>query len=132
MLAPAQLKKVEIHDHKAFGELIAAYATGRKPWPETLADFKSEVEGRNIASVPEHLKALQVVQPSEEVFFLRLPPRKMIEQSLEKYARNDAEGTDEPYPLAPFYAEMACGEERLSHSDFFLHRVADYTIAVCT
>lgn len=130
--APQQFERIKIHDHKAFGRLIADYAIGRKPWPETLAEFKAEVEGRNIASVPDRLKAIQVVQPSEEVFFLRLPPRKIIAQSLDRFARHDADGSTERYPLPPFYADMVCGEEQLTHSDFFLSRVADYTIAVCT
>lgn len=130
--SPREYERIKIHDHKAFGRLIADYSTGRKPWPETLAEFKAEVEGRNIASVPDRLKAIQVVQPSEEVFFLRLPPRKIIAQSLDRFARRDAGGSTERYPVPPFYADMVCGEEQLTHSDFFLSRVADYTIAVCT
>lgn len=119
-----ELAKIDIHDHKALGQLVSDYATGTKPWPETLAALKSELAG--IATVPDHLKALQVIQPSEEVLLLRLPPRRMIEQSLENYSTGD--GATGPYPLPGFYDDG----DTLSNSDFLLHRVADYTIAVCT
>lgn len=127
-----RLERITIFDHKAFGRLIADYATGKRPWPASLDEFRQEVEGRNIAKVPSHMKAIQVVQPSDEIFFLRLPPRKMISQSLERFAENDAQGNTEPYPAPPFYSDMVCREARLTHTDFFLSRVADYTISVCT
>ncbi len=119
-----ELKKVEVHDHQAFGQLIADYATGARPWPETLDALKSALDG--IATVPDNLRALQVIQPSEEVLLLRLPPRRMIEQSLEHFGSGD--GATGTYPLPGFYAEGGT----LSNADFLLNRVADYTIAVCT
>ncbi|NRG19473.1 hypothetical protein HPQ64_17405 [Rhizobiales bacterium] len=127
-----QLERIQIFDHKAFGRLIADYATGRKAWPESIEEFRAEVEGPNIAKIPEHMRAIQVVQPSDEIFFLRLPPKTLFSQSLERYAANDANGSTEPYPAPPFYSDMVCREERLTHTDFFLSRVADYTISVCS
>ncbi len=127
-----KLERIAIFDHKSFGRLIADYATGAKPWPASMDEFKQEVEGRNIARIPPHMKAIQVVQPSDEVFFLRLPPRTLFSQSLERYAKNDEDGNLEPYPAPPFYSDMVCNEPRLTHTDFFLSRVADYTISVCS
>lgn len=117
-----ELKKVEIHDYQAFGRLIADYATGEKPWPASLDGLKLATQG--IATIPEDYKALQVIQASEEVLLLRLPPRRMVEQSLAKYG----EGSAADYPLPGFYDD----KDEMTKHDFFLSRVADYTIAVCT
>lgn len=117
-----ELKKVEIHDYRAFGRLIADYATGEKPWPASLEGLKHATQG--IATIPDDYKALQVIQASEEVLLLRLPPQRMVEQSLAKYG----EGSAADYPLPGFYDD----KDELTMRDFFLSRVADYTIAVCT
>ena len=117
-----ELKKVEIHDYQAFGQLITEYATGAKPWPETLEGLKQAT--KDIATIPDTYKALQVIQACEEVLLLRLPPRRMTEESLAKYGDDSAKA----YPLPDFYAR----KDEMSERDFYLSRVADYTIAVCT
>lgn len=122
--------RLEIINYAAFGRLIADWALGEKPWPESLEEFKQAVEP-DIARVPPRMKALHVVQPNNEVFYLRLPPKKMIKRSLERFAEQDRKG-GERYQVPPFYADMVCGDEALTHTEFFLSRVADYTIAICT
>lgn len=121
--------RLEILNYQAFGRLIADWALGKRPWPETLEEFKSIVEP-DIARVPPRLRAIHVVQPNQEVFYLRLPPKKMLARSLEKFAEQDTKGGTR-YSVPAFYADMVCGDEALSHTDFFLSRVADYTIAIC-
>ncbi|WP_417519779.1 hypothetical protein [Minwuia sp.] len=121
--------RLEIVNYGAFGRLIADWALGEKPWPESLEEFKSIVEP-DIARVPPRMKAIHVVQPNQEVFYLRLPPEKMIKRSLQRFAEQDKEGGTR-YQVPPFYADMVCGDEGLSHTEFFLSRVADYTISIC-
>ncbi|ANK80052.1 hypothetical protein [Minwuia thermotolerans] len=122
--------RLEILDYTAFGRLIADWAMDRKPWPESLEEFKSIVEP-DIARVPPRMKAIHVVQPNQEIFYLRLPPKKMITRSLERFAERDKKGSGPRYQVPPFYADMVCGDEALTHTDFFLSRVADYTISIC-
>ena len=82
---------------------------------------------------------IRVVQAEYDEFLLRLPPKHMINNSIEELCgpNRDENAT---YDVPMFYtlklrsadgSPPAVTNDRLNNGDFFLSRVADYTISVC-
>jgi|GEM_PF-3222285 len=127
---------------KEFGELIRDWALGATPPPKTISELREALEGPDpIALVPtrwEDKKKITVVQPEADEFILRLPPKKMLKNTLDELA---GVGSAAEYDVPGFYKIKLRGQtdgqeskpsnDHLSNLDFFLCRVSDYTVSVC-
>lgn len=144
------MRYVEILDYKAFGLLISEYALGYRlgsdgqqppankrvpmPWPKTLDEFKKTCQQRGAAKVLDSVKGIQVIQPSDDVLLLRLPPKRVIDGAI-AFHKKPVKNTE--YEMPDFYETMllAGGErakpEGMKHLDFWYCRVGDYTISFC-
>lgn len=146
-LSSDQSAYVEVHDHRAFGLMLIEYALGRRlgadgeeledfeprKWP-SFEEFVEEVEARNIAKVPDHMKGIKIVQPPEDTVFLRIPPKSIIEAALQRYRTADP---SDVYGIPDFYKQMilagddASSEGGIDKLEFFFNRVGDYTMSFC-
>lgn len=140
---------MEIADYKAFGLLIAEYSLGYQltstgeqpaaakrvpmPWPKTLDEFKEACRKRGVGKVLDNVKGIQMIQPSDDVLLLRLPPKRIINEAIALHKK--AKTTN--YPMPDFYETMLLAgkprakPEGMPHLDFWYCRVGDYTVSFC-
>lgn len=143
-----------VHDSVGLGRLIASWALWafvkagpngqfdtsdcgtakhgiepRQP-PRSLKELKEQIGG--LADVPSRIKGVQVIQANHETFVLRLPPAKMIRNTLIELSDKDGKGD---YPAPAFYVSLGLDLSQINTPakkfNFFLSRVGDYTVAVC-
>lgn len=126
-----------------FGQLIHDWAVGKATPPETIGDLRKVLEGPDpIAMVPDRWKdddCVRAVQAEPNEFLLRLPPKKMIENTM-KVLSSGEEATGR-YDVPNFYRVKLRGQtdgqesepsnDHMTNLDFFLCRVSDYTVSVC-
>ncbi len=122
-------------NYEKVGQLIYEWATGDKPWPKDLADFRALV-GDNLY-VPAEYERLRIVQAdngSVQIepgsngleFVLRLPPKGQVMESAE---RIDSGITS--YPLPPLYELYLQQGHGRPPKGVFHARIADYTMRSC-
>jgi hypothetical protein len=119
------IQRIEVIDDYALGQLFIDWARDPAKWPKDLDAFKQQTVNTGVLSeLPEYIKALMIVQSGKEVLLLRLPPKELVEDTLNSI------GNPSAYELRPFYKEFVC--DGLHTKDkFFRFRVGDYTIAHC-
>ncbi len=130
--------RFKVIDHLAFGKLIHKWANDASTAPKSIGELKEALEP-GIALVPTRYKEMRTVQPKEEEFILRLPPKHMINNTVEELS-GPASDPKSTYAVPDFYflkmrsgdgAPAAVSNDYINNGDFFFSRVADYTISVC-
>ncbi len=128
-----------VNDEIKWGKLIMSFATGNNyvapggpaiPVPRTLADLKQLcLDIGLVVSFPDYHKGLVVIQSSEEVFSIRLPPKTMTEET-EAFLK--AGGN---YAVPKFYDDfyqkplvLTTEQQKL---DFQAARIGDYSVRMC-
>ncbi len=132
--------RFEVNDEIKWGKLIKSYATGINhitpggppiPLPRTLQDLKDIcVAVGLVVTIPDFHTGLVIIQLSEEVFSIRLPPKTMVEETVEFLKA----GGD--YAVPKFYDDfyqktltLATTDQKL---DFQAARIGDYAIRMCS
>lgn len=122
---------IEDLDHHKFGELIKAWAMGKKPIPKDIDGFKQMMKDEGIKAHYPHgenaLKKLNIFHGEVERLDIRLPPRRLIVES-EAYLSKPGN----TYPL-PRYYELVFGNKPHIPDQLAFHSasVGDYTVANC-
>lgn len=131
--------RFKVNDEVKWGKLIKSFATGNNyivpggpalPVPRTLQELKDLCVTVGLqVEIPDYHKGLVVIQLSEEVFSMRLPPKTMIE---EMEAELEADGN---YTMPDFYDEFYDKTLTLptidKKLDFHAVRIGDYSIRMC-
>ena len=130
--------RFKVIDHLAFGKLIHKWANDASTAPRSIEELKEALEP-GIALVPTRYTQMRTVQPEEKEFILRLPPRHMINNTIEEL-NGPASDPKSTYAVPEFYflkmrsadgSPAAVSNDYINNGDFFYSRVADYTISVC-
>jgi hypothetical protein len=121
------IPRINVLNYRALGQKMIKWATDRESRPETLPEFVREVDGIIELPLPAWIKGLQFVQSNNETLLIRLPPKEVVEDSLERIAA----GTGR-YPFPNFYEQFILEEGEHDQQAIFEFRVGDYTIAHCT
>jgi hypothetical protein len=126
--AKPPIPRIEVADYIELGRLVAQWATEPASRPADVAALKAQLDG--IAEVPDRIRRVKFVQSSLDELVVCLPPKEMIEESLER--TTDPMG-DGHYPLPQFYADHyrpGFGPV-MTPLDILLARVGDHSIAPC-
>jgi hypothetical protein len=129
------LDRLRFTSTELWGKLVKTWATGKNylddgrnyPIPRDLEEFKTQCADAQVGlTLPKRVTGIIVTQPSEEVLLLRLPPKKLIEESEEALKT-------EPYSLPDFYVTIFGGNQPVVANKLLLHaqRIGDYTMANC-
>src|ERR1700730_18183414 len=116
------IKRINVNDYKALGNLFIDWALGNVKPPTDLPGFiKAVVDTEIVAPLPDYIIDFKPpVQSTKEVLLLRLPPAELVQDTLDNLGK-------QPYFFPPFYDDRING--RLPNDrDFFGFRVGDYTI----
>lgn len=127
MPLPRPIPRINVLNHRRLGQKMIKWATEPETRPENLPRFIAEVEGMIELPLPSWIKGLQFVQSNTEVLLIRLPPKEIVEDTLERIAS----GTGK-YPFPAFYEDFILQESDHDQRAIFEFRVGDYTIAHCT
>ena len=132
--------RFEVNDEIKWGKLIKSFATGVNyitpggpaiPMPRTLDELKQLCVDVGLTVVfAEHHKALVIVQPSEEAFTVRLPPKSMVEETEASLKAGDTYGVPKFYN--DFYQKQLAIPTVDKNLDFHAARIGDYSIRMCT
>ncbi|MEM8569704.1 MAG: hypothetical protein AAGG56_02245 [Pseudomonadota bacterium] len=121
----ADLPGVAVADHVEMGRLLADWATGQRPKPETVDELKRELSG--IATVPERVTKVVFCQGDSETLLIRLPDREHMEQAINTMSDPQR---DSHYPFPQFYADFfrpGLGPV-MSPVDILMARIADTVV----
>ena len=131
--------RFEVNDEIKWGKLIKSFATGTNyitpggppiPLPRTLQDLKDTcVAVGLVVQIPDYHTGLVMIQLSEEVFSVRLPPKTMVEET-EAFLKAGGD-----YAVPKFYNDfyqktlvLGTPDQKL---DFQAARIGDYSIRMC-
>lgn len=131
--------RFDVNDEVKWGKLIKSFATGTNyitpggppiPLPRTLKELKDTcVAVGLVVTIPDFHTGLVIIQLSEEVFSIRLPPKSMVEEA---EAFLQAGGN---YAIPKFYdafyqdtLTLATPAQKL---DFQAARIGDYSVRMC-
>lgn len=132
-------QRFAVNDEIKWGKLIKSFATGKNyivdggqpiPIPRTLAELKQLCTNVGlVVTIPDFHTGLVVIQLSEEVFSIRLPPKTMVEET-EAFIKAGGE-----YAVPKFYNDfyektlvLATVDKKM---DFNAARIGDYSIRMC-
>ncbi len=105
------------------GPLIEGSGLKGELWP--LEDGENQM-----VRLPDRICRIVFIQPDNETYIVRLPPKDLVEQSEEE---NKADGSD--YGFHKFYLrQLVPGSglgDKLDNIDVLYSRIADYTFAHC-
>lgn len=128
------LERLKIADMEKWGNLVKSWATGAKPKPATLQEFKDQCAAAGVgATVPSYVTEFELVQtPALNKLLLRLPPKELVEDS-EKLLK------DAPYALPDFYDDLFGADNGPTHMPndeagklrVHAQRIGDYTMSNC-
>ena len=120
------IARIEVADYIEFGRLVAQWATEPATRPSTVAELRLQLDG--IAVLPDRIKTISFTQSGSDHLDLSLPPREIVEESLERVTDPLADGQD---PLPQFYADHYRPGFGLVMTplDTLLARFADTTLA---
>jgi len=125
-VARQPLPRIDVADYIEMGRLVTQWVTEPETRPTDVAELRRQLDG--IAVVPPSIKSFEFTESTLDHLVLRLPPREMIEEGIE---RMTDPMTDGRYPLPQFYADHyrpGFGPV-MTPLDTLLARVGDQTIA---
>jgi hypothetical protein len=125
-VARQPLPRFEVVDYVEMGRLVAQWVTEPESRPADVAELRRQLDG--IAVVPPTIRSFEFAESTLDHFVLRLPPKEMIEEGIERMTDPMADGR---YPLPQFYADHyrpGFGPV-MTPLDTLLARVGDQTIA---
>ncbi|MGE0766389.1 MAG: hypothetical protein AB7L90_07995 [Hyphomicrobiaceae bacterium] len=131
--------RFEVNDEIKWGKLIKSFATGTNyiqpggppiPLPRTLQQLKDTcVAVGLVVTIPDFHTGLVIIQLSEEVFSIRLPPKSMVEEA-EAFLQGAGE-----YAVPKFYDDFYQKTLTLTTPaqklDFQAARIGDYSVRMC-
>jgi hypothetical protein len=133
------IDRLRVTNNEAWGKLIKTWATGKNyledgneyPVPSSLEEFKQQMATAQVfANIPEWAKSIRFVSPEEDEIIVRLPPKRMIEDS--EAILSQPGGT---YPIPDFYKRIFNGVDPvIPHAEklkVHAERIGDYTISLC-
>ncbi len=118
------ISRVTITDYVGFGKLIADWATDAKPPPKDIDDMRTQC--KDVAHIPDRIKKLHLVKSTLETLVIKLPPKKMVEESTSVLFPGLAS-----YPTPAYYYQKFINGSSMSNEEFLYSRIADYTIGQC-
>ena len=131
--------RFEVNDEIKWGKLIKSFATGTNyispggppiPVPRTLDGLKQLcVDVGLVVAIPANHTGLAILQLSEEVFAIRLPPKSMVEESEADFAAGGNYAVPKFYN--DFYQKTLVLTTLAQKMDFQAARIGDYSIRMC-
>ena len=132
-------ERFSVNDEVKWGKLIKSFATGRNylveggaplPIPRTLEELKQLCQDVGLViKMPDYHKGLVVIQSSEEVFSIRLPPKTMVDE-MEAFLKQGGNYTV-PHFYDAFYAKQLVLADAEKKLDFHAARIGDYSVRMC-
>jgi hypothetical protein len=125
-VARQPLPRIDVADYIEMGRLVAQWLAEPESRPVDVADLRRQLAG--IAVVPPSIKSFEFAQSTLDHLVLRLPPREVVEEGIERTTDPMADGR---YPLPQFYADHyrpGFGPV-MTPLDTLLARVGDQAIA---
>ena len=99
-VARQPLPRVDVADYIEMGRMVAQWVTEPATRPTSVAELRRQLDG--IAVVPPSIQSFEFAQSTLDHLVLRLPPREVIEEGIERMTDPMADGR---YPLPQFYAD---------------------------
>ena len=136
-LAATNFEAVEIRDYDEVGKVIIRWMRQGVPIArhgpiqqliDAINDEGPSNEPNILTSLPSSFGCYQIFDGSDDVFQFRMPPPLLTEAGHMRACVDLKPG--DPYGAPDFYEKKICNDD-LSHCDFFLSRVADYTMNMC-
>ena len=123
-----QVAQIEIADYIEMGRVVAQWSADPGTRPTTVQELRDQLDG--IAIVPERIRTVEFRQSRLDTLVLSLPPREMVEESIERMSDPMSDGR---YPLPQFYADHCRPGfgPVMTPLDTLLARIGDQTIAQC-
>lgn len=119
------IERIEVLDHKAFGEMVVQWSLDHKIRPKNLADLKTACG--DILRIPDRITKLNYVDVDLKTLTIRVPNKQMVEESITRF-KEVPDSRD--YPAPAFYDTI--GHRNSPPAlDTLYSRIADYTIAQC-
>jgi hypothetical protein len=137
---PVMSARFAVGDVILWGKLVKMWATQKAydgvpvmPQPLDLKELQEQCDKIKLKiTIPGHIKALALLNHSEEVLFLRVPPRSLVENS-EAFLKDPR--TDYPHmPIYDLFEKFTGPDDKILKDkklDFHAARVGDYSIAKC-
>ena len=124
----SSIPRIEVADFIEMGRLVAQWSADPATRPTTIQELREQLDG--IAIVPERIKSLEFTQSRLDHLVLPLPPRDMVEESIERMSDPMSDGR---YPLPQFYADHCRPGfgPVMTPLDTLLARIGDHTLAQC-
>ena len=119
------IERIDVLDHKAFGEMVAGWSLDRTTRPRTLDDLKAACA--DILRIPDRITKLKYVDVDLKTLAIRVPNKAMVAESVERF-RGAQDSSEYPWPA--FYEDLT-SESSPPALDTLYSRIADYTIAQC-
>jgi hypothetical protein len=138
--------RFQVSDEIKWGKLVKSWATGSNymgtgpasdqpsgppiPLPRTIPELVKLCSDLGITiSIPDFHKGLVIIQSSEEIFSIRLPPKSMVEETEADMRAGNA------YVAPKFYDDFYDKQLVLGTMDkrfeFHAARIGDYSIRMC-
>lgn len=121
------IERVDVLDHKAFGEMVVGWALDPDTRPKTLDELKEACV--DILSIPNRIKKLRYVNDDLKTLRIRVPHKQMMEESKARFSGENAR-TSGGYPAPGFYSQVGAVNQP-PDLDIMYSRIADYVIAQC-
>ncbi len=131
--------RFEVKDEITWGKLIKSLATGKNyvvpggppiAVPRTLQELKDTCVALGLeVTIPDFHTGLVIIQLSEEVFSIRLPPKTMVEEAEAFLMAGGA------YSVPKFYDDFYDATLNITDPDqkldFQAARIGDYSVRMC-
>ena len=119
------VERIEVLDHKAFGEMVVNWSLDPTSRPGTLDELKTQCEG--VLQIPDRITKLSYVDVDLQTFLVRVPNAEMVQESVDRFTNSPPAGG---YPAPGFYALIGARNQP-PDLEILYSRIADYTIAQC-
>ncbi|MGE3918785.1 MAG: peroxidase family protein [Hyphomicrobiaceae bacterium] len=136
---PELRERFSVNDEIKWGKLVKSFATGNNylvengapiPLPRTIDDLKTLCANLGIViTMPDYHKGLVIIQSSEEVFSIRLPPKTMVEE-MEQFLKDGGKYAS-PKFYDDFYGTTLTLTTEKEKLDFHAARIGDYSVRMC-